>query len=170
MKTTNLQKKGDKPEDIRTEPQDVAVGIDALITFMGQQVGVLLYDSSTDVEVIACPRLYDLPYYAVENKMFPKTVDEESLMILSVAVLDPENLPYEINSDEEVFVIYDEWDFNRYDSVVAVTKNIENIIKTYPNASIEDFIIMIGRELMVHSKRAFISRIDYWRAMSWAED
>jgi len=170
MKTTNLQKKSDRPKDIKTEPENVAIGIDALITFMGQQVGVLLYDSSTDVEVIACPRLYDLPFYAVENKMFPQTVDEESLLILSVTVLDSEDLPYEISSNEEIFVIYDEWDFRRYDSVIAAVKNIENTIKTYPNADIEDFIIMTGRELMVHSKQAFISRIDYWRAVNWSED
>jgi len=169
MKTTNSQKKSDRPKDIKTKWEDVAVGLDELIMFLGQRTGVLLYDSSTDIEAIACDRVHDLPYYVVENKMFPKDIAEECFIILSVTVLDAEDLPYEIDPDEELFVIYDEWDFSRYDNMAEAVRNIEYTIKTYPNAVIEDFIVMVGRELMAHAKQAFINKINYWRDVGWGE-
>jgi hypothetical protein len=153
MKTMNLQKKSDVPSDIKTKPEDVAVGLDELIMFLGQHISILLYyddGNAGEISSVACGRMYDLAFYAAENKIFPQHIDEDNAMLLSAAVLDPEDLPFSVESDEEVFVIYEEWDFNRYEY-------------TYPSASIEDFIVLSGKELSERPKKALIRRVEYWR-------
>ena len=173
MKTMNLPKKSDRfrniPVDIRTSPEDVAFGLDELIIFMGRRVTIVLYDTGYDISATACKRLYDLPFYiAVDNKL-PKHIAEESLIMVSATVLNPENLPYELDPGEEAFVIYDEWDFNRFDDMGKVADKVEETFRTFDEPSIDDFIIFTGIELLSRPKLALMRRIESWRDMAQEE-
>lgn len=173
MKTMNLLKKSDRfrniPVDIKTLPEDVAFGLDELIMFMGQRVTIILYDTGYDISATACKKLYDLPFYiAVDNKL-PKYIVEESLIMISAVILDPENLPYELDLGEEAFVVYDEWDFNRFDDMEKVVDKVEETFRKYNESSIDDFIILAGIELLSRPKVALMRRIEAWRDMAQEE-
>ena len=173
VKTMNLLKKSDRfkniPVDIKTLPEDVAFGLDELIMFMGQRIIVVLYDTGYDISATACKKLYDLPFYVAADNKLPKHIAEESLIMASAVVLDPENLPYELDSGEEAFIIYDEWDFNRFDDMEKVADKVEETFRTYDESSIGDFIILTGVELLSRPKLALMRRIETWREAAWEE-
>jgi len=167
MKTMNLLGKSNRfaniPVEIRTLPEEVALGLDELIMFMGQQAVVSLYDTGYDITAAACEKIYDLPFYIAADNKLPKCIVEESLILISATVLDPENLPYELDALEEAFVIYDEWDFGRFNSMEKVVGKVEETFETFGESSIDDFIILSGTELFTVQKRVFIQRIETWR-------
>lgn len=168
-----MLKKSDRfkniPVDIRTRPEDVAFGLDELVMFMGQRVTVVLYDTGYDISATACKKLYDLPFYIAVDNNLPKHIAEESLIMLSAVILNPENLPYELDFGSEAFVIYDEWDFNRFDDMEQVVNKVEETFRIYDESSIDDFIILTGVELLSRPKIALMRRIESWRDMAWEE-
>lgn len=160
MKTTILRKKSEIPSDILTKPENVAISTeDLVLKYSGQRVSVLLYDNGTDVSLIACQRFFDIPFYAVRERAMPKDALEESFIIILVTVLNPENLPYEIEKDEEVFLIYDGWDFTRYPNMEDATTNIEEVLQNYTGAKIEDFVVLVGKEMHSRVRQAALRRI-----------
>jgi hypothetical protein len=166
MKTTNLLKRNgrliDIPIDIMTKPEDVALGLDELIMFMGQRIIVALYDTGYDITAAACERVYDLPFYMAADNKLPQYIDVDSLILLSAIVLDPANLPYDLDDAEEAFVIYDEWDLSRFYSMERVASKVEETFETYNESSIDDFIILAGTELLLAPKLTLIRRLEGW--------
>lgn len=137
-----------------------ASNIAELQQLRGRNVAVLMYDTNIDIELIACERMWDLPYYASKVKVFPKSSDESKFMLLQVEIADPSNLPYELVDNEEVFVVHDEWDFSRSLSALSAGRKIESVFNTCSNADIdEDFLVMIGRELPRHMLGLILSRM-----------
>ena len=167
--TMNLPKRSDRftniPVDIRTKPEEVAFGLDEMIMFMGRRAFVALYDTGYDITATACEKIYDLPFYtAVDNKT-PNDVGEEALILFSGTVLDPENLPYELDVREEALVIYDEWDFARFDDMESVVGKVESTFETFNESSINDFVILSGTELLFAQKLIFMRRVRTWREL-----
>lgn len=170
METMNLLKKSNKlaaiPVDIRTKPEDVAFGLDELIMFMGQQVIVALYDTGYDITATACEKMYDLPFYMAVGNKLPQHIDTDSLILLSATVLDPASLPYNLDVVEEAFVIYDEWDSNRFYSMEKVVAKVEETFEMFDEASIDDFTILAGVELPLAQKLVLIRRINNWSELN----
>jgi len=170
MATTDLLKRSNLftnvPVDIRTLPEEVAFGLDELIMFMGQKVFVILYDTGHDITATACKKLYDLPFYASVDDRLPKHIEEDSSMLLSVTLLNPADLPYRLEGLEEAFMIYDEWESNRFDSMEEVASKVEETFETYNESDIDDFIIMSGVEMSAGPKLALIRRIETWRELN----
>ena len=167
--TMNLPKRSDRftniPIDIRTKPEDVAFGLDEMIMFMGQRITVVLYDTGYDITATACEKIYDLPFYAAVDNKLPQHVNEEALILFSGIVLDPANLPYELDVKEEALVIYDEWDFTRFDDMKSVVDKVEATFETFDESIIDDFVILAGTELLPAQKLIFMQRIDTWREL-----
>lgn len=167
MKTMNLRKRNKIPSEIKTGPEEVALGVEELVLFLDRKAIVVLYDDGINISAIACERLYDIPFYAAFHNFLPSDVTEESITMLSAVVLDSEELPYEIKEpDEELFIIYDEWDLSRHLDMELATADIEYTLKTYPGSDIEDFKVLLGRELPVTVVRAFINRVHVWREIN----
>lgn len=144
MKTMNLAKKSKAPDEY---PNSVS-SIEDLQQLVGYTLSVLMYDTGIDIEVVACEMLQDMSYYASRVKVFSKSSDRSKFILIRAEIIDPNILPFELESNEEAFVIYDHWDFGRFTSAFSASKNIEQTFNTYGGADIDkDFLVMIGKEL-----------------------
>jgi hypothetical protein len=103
-----------------------------------------------------------LPFYMAADNKLPQYIDVDSLILLSAIVLDPANLPYDLDDAEEAFVIYDEWDLSRFYSMERVASKVEETFETYNESSIDDFIILAGTELLLAPKLTLIRRLESW--------
>lgn len=161
----NSLKKNDIPPDIHTYPGDVATSVNDLYKFQGKVLSVLLHDNDTDLSLVACDRVYDLAFYAVESRVLPSYTHEDSLELLRVKVINPANLPYELNYDEEAFVIYDGWEYTVFYNMEDVVDYIESTFRIYARVDIEkDFIVLIGREQPKSMFNLLLLRMEDWSA------
>lgn len=159
MKMMSSQKKNEEMED----SSYVVYNVDGILKFLGQKVTIALSDNQLDIAICVCKDAYDLPYFASKNKGFPSTLNSYNFVIASAVVLDPENLPYEIENDEEIFIIYDGWDFTRYNTMEAAVLNIEYVLARYINSEIDDFTILVCKEFGKIAFDSFVNRIGYCR-------
>lgn len=159
----NLQKKNSTFPHNDSGYYGVVSSIWELQCLENRRVSILMYDTGVDIELIACEKLWDLPYYASKMRVFSKFSDRSNFMLLQVKITDPTNLPYELKSDENIFIIYDECDFSRFANMRMATLKIESVFKTYIYTNIdEDFLVMIGRELPECVIGSMLNRIDHY--------
>lgn len=155
MKTTNSVSKG------ALYRYGVASNIRELQQLENKNVTVLMYDTGMDIEVVACEKMWDLPHHASKIRTFSNSSDQSKFMLLQVEIVNPIILPYELVGSQEVFVIYDEWDFCRFTNTALAGRGIEQIFGTYVDADIEkDFLVMIGNETSVRTLNTILTRID----------
>jgi len=162
MKTTSSQKKSNVV--VKTNPDDVVYDVEDLTKFTGLRIAMMMYNDGIDIHITACEAAYDLPFYVAKNKAFPTRIASEDLITISVIVLDPENLPYEINDGEEVFVIYNGWNLSRHGSMEEAVHDVEVTIDAYIRAEIDDFVVLVGEEFPPETTQLFMNRISYCRA------
>lgn len=164
MKMTSLVKKNEVPYNIVTDPDEVAMNMAELNCFRGIDMSVLLHDDNTDIELVACHTAYDLPFYVAMSGLLAEEVPRDCLSLLRVKVADPTDLPYEMDSDEEAFIIYDEWDYRQFFDMEDVASTIEQMIRVYKDANIEqDFVVLIGQEMNSAILDLLLERADKWK-------
>ena len=164
MKMTSLVKRHDVPHTIITDPNEVAMGAAEISRFRGKTLSVLLHDDATDIELIACQRPYDLPYYVAVSGVLTSNTSKDGLSLLRVKVMDPTNLPYEMVFDEEAFVIYDEWDYCQFFNIKDVVNAVEQTIRIYRNTDVEqDFVVLIGYEMGNDILDLLLERVNKWK-------
>jgi hypothetical protein len=157
-----------RPDNIKTKVENVAVEPDELIMFLGQPIYIVIQDTGYGILTVACSKIHDLPFYAAEFGITPKYAFGSNLFVLRVFVLDQENLPYEVGVEEKVFMIYSKWEkkrfnnFDRFDSMEKATEKIELVLYSYTNTSIDDFVILVGRELSETIKQKIVNNIKHW--------
>jgi hypothetical protein len=163
VRMMSSQKSDKTPPVIWTRPEAVIYELSEIPSFIGKRVLLVIHHAGVDLEIIGVAldegRLQDLPSYAAKNRSISFDLNETSFTLMSAVVLDPENLPYEINAGEEVFVIYDEWNFNGYSTMEAAARNIEYTIGMRTNSQIEDFIVLVGREFPQIVTKKFLHRL-----------
>ena len=160
---TSLVKKSDVPDDVITEPYEVAAGSNELNKFRGKKMAILIYDDGADIELIACYRSRDLPFYVFKSGLLADRSPDDNLSLLHATVWDPSSLPYTINLDEEAFLLYDHWDYRQFSNIGGIVSTIEQIFRIYSNADIDkDFLVLIGQELGSNLLELMVSRIQRW--------
>lgn len=169
MRMMSSQKKN-RHIHVKTKPDEVIYDScyhnkGELHKFVDQRLTVMIYHDDVDISLMACPDPSDMPYYAVRNRVFPRHINIDLFMMISATVLDPMDLPYEIPDNEEVFVIYDCWQFSRYISMEDAARNIEDMLKSFPYGSIDDFLVLVGTEFETNVVRKFIEKIDYYQSI-----
>ena len=159
MKTMNLVKKSKESEEIL----DAVSSIEDLQQLSGYTLTVLMYDTGIDIELVACEILHDLPYYASKTRVFSNSSDQSKFILVRAEIMDPNVLPFVLDVDKEIFIIYDNWDFGRFTSAFSASKNIEQTFNTYGGADIDkDFLVMMGKELPKHILKLMLSRMSYF--------
>ena len=137
----NLVKK-----DVNDKKYGAVTNFDDLKYFLGMPITILMHDTGVNIEIVACERMWDISFFAMQSKAISKPVTDSAFMLLEVMVVDPADLPYELYSDEEMFVIYDEWHFTRFPNVEPATRDIESTFNWYEHVEIGDFVVLVGKE------------------------
>jgi hypothetical protein len=154
----NLAKRNKSSEHLNS-----VSSIEDLQQLAGYTLSVLMYDTGIDIEVVACELLRDLPYYASKVRVFSESSDQNKFILVRAEIIDPNVLPFELDDGQEAFIIYDNWDFDRFSSTFSAGKNIEQTFNTYGGVNIDkDFLVMIGRELPKQVLGLILSRMSYF--------
>ena len=151
----NLVKK-----DVNNKKYGAITNFDDLKYFLGTPIAILMHDTSVNIEIVACERMWDISFFAMQSKAISKPDANSAFVLLEVMVVDPADLPYELYSDEEMFVIYDEWHFTRFPDVKSATEEIESTFNWYRKVEIDDFIVVVGRESPEYLLRMVLNRMN----------
>jgi len=166
-KTTNLLKKSKIPDEIIGKVEDAVFELNDLDDHMGENLFALIYDEGASTILIAADSLKDLPFWAsyYDYPSIPPDVDEDKLMVVSLEVENPQDLPYELTRWQKIAVVCDDWEFAIFDDMQKATEEIEFLLKTRAEVEIEDFIVFSYIELIPSMKVQMMERIrHYWRS------
>jgi len=156
VKTTSLVKKNSLGKHY-----GAVTDIDDLKYFLDENVAILIQDTGVDLNVLACGRMWDISYFANKSRPFSTPTDGDKFMILEAKVVNPIQLPYELEPKQEIFIIHNEWDFTRFSDIESAIHHIEETFKRRKNVDIEDFVILIGVETSDHILKLVLGRINY---------
>jgi len=97
------------------------------------------------VEFIGCPDVDLLPAFANYCSIFTST---EPSRLLHVKPLDPLVLPVTLcDKSQCIWVLFSDLGLAECKTMEDATKNIETLMKKWPSTRIEDFAILIGKEV-----------------------
>jgi len=160
----SLLKKNEIPKEIISKPEDIVFDLENLDDYMGETLFGLIYDKKASTIFIAGPSIKDLPFWAsyYDYPAIPADVKKDELLVISLTVQDPKNLPYELEQWQDIAVLCDDWEFARFDSMDSAVEEIEFLINNMKNVEIDDFIIFTYTELIDTVKTQIVERIKYY--------
>ncbi len=126
-------------------------------------VFMLLSETDQSVDMIGAQYTQDISYYAVHFGLFDTSdINPDKFILLKVVPHDPRDLPFELPRLEDAYIIYDDWYMsNPLGTMKEVTEKIEELFRSFDEAKIEEFAVLIGREMSNGVKTAVLRQIEY---------
>ena len=106
-------------------------------------------DYYSEFTIVGCNTLYDIAYYTSANKLITKAqrICPEEWMLMKIRILDPENLPYDIEYGDKVYVFFDLGFFFEADTMQKAVDHIEGIFQMGWANDIDEFAVVTGIKL-----------------------
>ena len=156
---------------VSTEDHEVISTCDDLNDYQGEERVMLLIpgNKERDFAMIACETLYDVAYHAVQDGGMMDAVDDadiEEWVLLKIHILDPTDLPYNIESGRGncVYIIFDDELMYRAETIEEATRYIEGFFKSKMVVNIEDFAVMSASKLHIHMVHRLKDLIDMFES------
>jgi len=151
---------------IQTEEHEVITSCDDINDFQGEErLLLLIMDEYNELNIIGCKTIYDIAYYAIKNGIIGRdNIDPEEWMLIKAYILDPEDLPYDIENGTCVFVIHEDGILFKGESMQEAVDHIEGFFQMDWTASIEDFAVVsaleLGSKIKYRIKELIIEKMD----------
>ena len=137
----------DKPPSwVRSTTAEVSISSNDLKRRVGTRQFIIIADNDESIDMIACPHLKDISFFAAYFRTFGNGVDPEDRVFLHGVILNPSELPYEIEKDLSVFVIYDDWMFTEFSTMKETTTFITEFMDRMMVKNVNDFVIIMGKK------------------------
>ena len=137
----------DKPPNwVRSTTAEVSLSSNDLKRRIGTNQYVMIADNDESIDIIACPYLKDIAFYAAYFRAFSNGVEPEDRIFLHGTVLDPNELPYEVEKNLSVFVIYDDWMFAQFSTMKEITTFISEFMARSMVENVNDIVIIMGKK------------------------
>ena len=146
---------------VQTNEHEVITSCDDLNDYHGEErLLLLINEDDQQITMVGCETIHDMSYYIVKDEML-KNDDStpEEWILLKARILDPEDLPYDIELGACVYVIYEDDVLFRAETMKEAVNYIEGIFQIGWTVYIDDFAVVSGFELndgMKYRLREFI--------------
>jgi hypothetical protein len=156
------------PNWVQSSVQDISISASDVRKRIGSYQYIIIADCDTSMDIVAAPHAKDVPFYAAYFRVFKNSEMEPGKRVfLHGRVMDPESLPYEIESGQHVFVLFDEWFFQMFNSMAKAITFLNDFIIRTSVSDTSTLLIMIGHrygEGVLASANSSIERLekDLW--------
>ncbi len=159
------------PPGIKTDLTHVILATDEINRFIGKHILLLIVDDPHgSISIVGAERLLDTAFYAAYFNAINSKIDPEEWSIIRGEVLDPEDLPYNLNMGQKAFVLFSDWHFTKCDSMADVTTSIESMFEAIKDTKIKDFAVITGNTLGGGVKKRMAESIDRHKKQIKEED
>ena len=148
--------------DVTTKPDDIITSGEDANCRIGDEIFILFIGNEQDFAVLGCNTIHDIGFYAAKHDFLQNiegSDDQNSWILIRARILDPENLPYEIEYGDCVYVIFDDEVLFRGEDMASATNHIEGMFKLW-DIEIDDFAIVTGCELPLGAKNRLLDKIE----------
>jgi hypothetical protein len=150
---------------VRTNEHEVITSCDDLNDYHGEErVLLLVQEDDQQITMVGCETIHDMSYYISKDELLKNDdSDPEEWILLKVQILDPEDLPYDIEFGTCVYVIYEDDILFRAETMKEAVDYIEGMFNMGWSVYIDDFSVVSGLELnveMKHRLKEFIDKFD----------
>lgn len=133
------------PNWVQSVPAEVSIAPEELRSREGSYQYVMIAESDTSLDLIAAPHAKDVPFFAAYFKTFKGSeVEPGKRMFFHGRIMDPDNLPYEIEAGQHVFVLFEDWFIQVFETMA---KAVEFINDMFARCSVDDtsnLMVIIG--------------------------
>jgi len=134
---------------VSTDEHEVITSCDDLNDYHGEdRLLLLVQEDDQQITILGCKTIHDMSYYAAEGGVLKDSDSApEEWILLKSHILDPENLPYDIEFGTCVYVMYEDDVLFRAETMKEAVDYIEGMFKIGWTVYIDDFAVVSGFEL-----------------------
>jgi len=146
---------------VLTHEHEVIKSCEDMNDYQGEERIVLIIpDEDSDLTIVACETINDIAYYVAQDKLIKDPdIGPDEWILLRADIQDPEDLPYEMERGNCVFVIYDDAVLFRGDTMQEAVNYIEGTFKMGWPVDISDFAVLSALELRHKIKERLVRLI-----------
>lgn len=144
---------------------------DPLITFddlnekVGQEIFLLVQKVPTGLDYVGCESIKELGDYIAE---LTTIMPGYPALLIRGEIRDPENLPFEADYGDEIFVMHKSLSLRRFNSMRQVTVLVESMMHSASTITegLDTFVILTGRALPQATIDSLFTRVNLLRRMA----
>jgi hypothetical protein len=133
--------KGEMGED---DLHDIVLCMDDVNQHHDDELFFLIGYQYNAVELFGCPSGEGLMALAVYYRTFSLTTPS---VVFHGIIQNPKELPYEIDGDDQALILFADHKYQMFYRMANVVEYIETCLREYSASTIEDFAVVIGKEL-----------------------
>ena len=146
------------PESIKTSICEVMMRPVEFNARQGDTIFAALKLDGQSTDIIGANCLTDVAFYTAYFHLFPDGVDD-NIAVIKALVADPSDLPCEISDDEDIYVLCKSEELIQFGYVEEAVDYIELNFKFDEKASLDDFAVLIGREVTPNIRQAWLTKV-----------
>lgn len=123
--------------------RDLIETVQEFAKYIGDYVHILVGESQYIIEFLAARYLIDLN--TNQTRIYFRNSTPDSLY--RVEVLDPTRLPFQCRSGDSVWVLFEDWEFKKFETLAEATYYITDCLRKYPRGDITDFAVFMGKKI-----------------------
>lgn len=156
-----------KKLDVSPRKYKPLLTIDDLNENIGKEIFLLVHKWQGSVDFVGCESIKEVGDYAAE--MTHIAGDGSSVLMIRATILDVENLPFEAEYTDQLFVLHESMTLRRFEKMEQVTSLIEYVISNCEGLSrvgTGNFAVLSGHIMSLGALNSMMTRINLIRRMS----